>query len=136
MARLLLDTHVVLFSLADSRRLGQVARSLIADPGNDVFFSPVSVWEVALKRARHPEDMSVSPDELLRYCSEAGYRELPLTSAQVCELQSIDADPAAPVHSDPFDRMLLCQAVAQDMMLLTRDAKLLAYGDARILDAR
>lgn len=136
MTRLLLDTHVALFSLADSRRLSQIARSLIADAGNDVFYSPVSVWEVAIKHARHPKDMPVSPGELLRYCSEAGYREVPLTSSQVCKLRSIDADPAAPVHSDPFDRMLLCQAVAEDMMLLTQDAKLLAYGDSHVVDAR
>lgn len=80
--------------------------------------------------------MSVSPDEMLRYCSETGYREVPLISLQVCKVRSIDADPAAPMHSDPFDRMLLCQAVAEDTMLLTRDAKLLANGDSHVVDAR
>lgn len=135
MTRLLLDTHVLLFSLAESSRLGQDARLLIANPENSVFYSPVSLWKVAIKHAKHPEDMPVSPDELLQYCIEAGYREAPLTSDQVCKLSTIDVDPDNPVHSDPFDRMLICQAVTESMMLLTRDAKMLAYGDEHIVDA-
>ncbi len=136
MTRLLLDTHVLLFSLAESSRLGQDARLLIASPENSVFYSPVSLWEVAIKHAKHPEDMPVSPDELLRYCIEAGYREAPLTSEQVCKLSSIDADPDSPIHSDPFDRMLICQAIAESMILLTCDTKMLAYENELILDAR
>lgn len=136
MARLLLDTHVMLFSLADSKKLGQVARSLIVDPDNSVFYSPVSIWEVAIKHAKHPADMPVAPDALVSYCAEAGYRELALTSGQVCRLGTIDACPTAPIHSDPFDRMLICQALEQDMLLLTRDAKLLAYGIECVVSAR
>lgn len=136
MTRLLLDTHVLLFSLAEPERLGQGARLLIADADNAVFYSPISLWEVAIKHAKHPEDMPVAPDELLRFCTEAGYREAPLTSEQVCMLPTIDADPSTPIHSDPFDRMLICQAIAGDMTLLTRDAKMLAYDDEHIVDAR
>ena len=136
MAKLLLDTHVLLFAFAEPHRLNDLARSLIADPDNDAFYSSASAWEVAIKRAKRPEDMPVTADRFLELCADAGYRELPIASKHVRELERIDVNPGNPVHSDPFDRILLCQARAENMLFITRDAKLLAYGDSCIVDAR
>ena len=136
MARLLLDTHVLLFAFAAPRKLGQTARALIADSGNEIYFSPVSTWEIAVKHAKHPEDMPISANRFLEYCDQAGYREAMLCSRHIRALEHIDGNRSAPIHSDPFDRMLLCQAMTDEMMLLTRDRKLLAYGERCIVDAR
>lgn len=135
MAHILLDTHVALFALAEPNRLGSTARALIVDPENHVYFSPISVWEVAIKHAKHPEDMPVSARQFTDFCLESGYRELRLEAAQACELELLDEE-GAPIHSDPFDRMLLCQARKAGALLLTRDKKLLAYSDACIVSAR
>lgn len=126
MAHILLDTHVILFALGEPDHLNKTAQKLISNPENSIFFSPISIWEIAIKHDKHPEDMPVSADETLAYCIEAGYRELPLSASETCLLSKLDSFATGPVHKDPFDRMLMCQALANEMLLLTRDSDILA----------
>lgn len=128
MAHILLDTHVILFALSAPNRLNEAARELISNPENSIYFSPISIWEIAVKHDKHPEDMPVSVDETLAYCIEAGYRELLLNANETCLLSKLDSFAMGPVHKDPFDRMLMCQALANEMLLLTRNSDILAYG--------
>lgn len=132
---LLLDTHVALFALARPHALGEGSRAMISDFMNTVYFSAASAWEVAIKNAKHPEDMPCTVDEFLDLCRKAGYRELPIRSRHVQALMSIDADPTSPVHSDPFDRMLMSQAESEGMKLLTKDRMMLRYELESITDA-
>lgn len=127
MAHILLDTHVILFTLGQPERLSLAAQEEITNPDNIVFYSPLSIWEITIKHAKHPEDMPVSADEILQYCKEAGYRELQLTSEQVCKLSSVEQCGKELNHKDPFDQMLLCQALADGLTLFTKDGKLLEY---------
>jgi len=128
--RLLLDTHVALWALTDDPRLSNKARALIADMGNVVFVSAASVWEVAIKHglARgRPGDMPLSGDDALRHFTAAGYQFLPVSPLHAAAVKSLPR-----LHEDPFDRMLLAQAIMEPLSLLTRDPRILAYGTAAI----
>lgn len=121
---LLLDTHIALWALSDDPKLPLKARSLIADRANTIFYSVASMWEVAIKRTLKPDRIPVSGVEFLHYCEKAGYRGMPIRDRHVAALETL-----APLHGDPFDRILIAQAMAEGFCLLTHDAALGAYGD-------
>ena len=120
MARLLLDTHVLLWSLTDPMALSGRARDALQDSANDVFVSPVSGWEIAVKRAlgklRAPDDL------------EAGVREQRFTPLLLTFQHAEQAGALPPHHGDPFDRMLIAQAQTEGLVLVTRDARISHYG--------
>lgn len=126
--RLLLDTQVALFALADPEKLTAQAHDLIADAANTVFVSVVSLWEISLKHemaasgaARMPIDAARAADLFVR----SGYEMLELAPAHVLLAETLPA-----LHGDPFDRMLAAQALSEPMRLLTHDPRLAAYSDA------
>lgn len=122
--RLLLDTQIVLWALTGSQRLGAVARSLIGDPANEIHVSTASIWEIAIKHALGRGDMPVSGARIAELCAQAGYRELPVAWRHAALIDSLP-----PLHADPFDRILVAQASAEPMRLLSRDATVVSYGD-------
>lgn len=121
--RLLLDTHVALWALADSPRLSEEARQLILDPGNEVFYSAATVWEIAIKHALARAGMPVSGDEAARLFRASGHIELPVTAAHAAATERLP-----PHHADPFDRILVAQSIVEPLRLLTHDRQLLLYG--------
>jgi PIN domain nuclease of toxin-antitoxin system len=125
---LLLDTHVALWAVADSPRLSAQARSLILDPGNSVHVSTASVWEITIKHMLGKGNMPVSGTQAAAWFSAAGYVELPIVNAHIALLETL-----APHHADPFDRLLVAQALAEPLRLLTHDDKLAPYSDSIIL---
>lgn len=121
--RLLLDTQIALWALAGSPRLGDQARTLIADPANEIFVSTASIWEIAIKHALGRGDMPISGTRAAELCALAGYRQLPVTWRHAA---GVDALP--PLHADPFDRILVAQAGSEPMRLLSRVAAVAGYG--------
>lgn len=119
----LVDTHLAIWSVADSGKLSAKAAELMRDDSSIFFFSAASVWEIAIKRAKHPEDVPIGAEEARNLFLEAGYRELPVSS-----LHSILVERLPPLHADPFDRMLVAQAQAEGMKLLTHDHIIPQYG--------
>ena len=117
--RLLLDTHALLWTLRNDPAIGPRARRTIADKRNEVFVSAVSVWEIAIKRARERLDV---PEHLLEEIAETGFRELPITS-----FHGEQAGALPLLHRDPFDRMLIAQAQAEGLILVTADAAIERY---------
>lgn len=116
---LLLDTHVILWWQRDDRRLGREARRAIAE-ADVVWVSAVSGWEVAIKSARG----RLRLDEPFRVLLAADdFTELPMTLAHADRLQQL-----APHHADPFDRMLVAQALAERATLVTHDRAFEPYG--------
>lgn len=126
--RLLLDTHVALWAITDDRRLPSSARAMIASAANAVHVSAVSVWEIGIKHARYPRDMPVSASDALDWFRESGYLMLDVTSDHAAQVESLPD-----LHADPFDRMLVAQAVAEPLRLLTHDAAVARYSDTIIL---
>ena len=131
--RILLDTCILLWALSDDPRLPRTARRLIEDSENDVRYSVVSAWEVQIKHQLHPDRLTVDADELAEYCTDAGYVSLSVRLPHVFALVSLAREEGAPPHKDPFDRMLVCQASSEGMVLLTHDARLGEYTDPCVL---
>ena len=123
MVRILLDTHLLLWAVASSRRLPKGARSLLLDTANEVYYSAASVWEVAIKTTLRRRDFKANPSVLVRALAESGFAELPVTAAHAARVTGLPA-----IHRDPFDRLLVAQSLAEPMTLLTNDAVLLRYG--------
>ena len=125
--RLLLDTHIALWALTDDPRLSPRARALINDPANQVIVSAATVWEIAIKHALGRDDMPISGDEALDWFRRAGYDLLPISPAHAAAIEHLPEH-----HRDPFDRLLVAQAIAEPLRLLSRDPLVIRYGDAVI----
>ena len=122
--RLLLDTHLLLWALTDDRRLGAPLRKLIEDGEHEVLFSAASIWEIAIKAALGRTDFPAGPETIAQAARDTGFTELP-----------VHADAAARVaglplfHRDPFDRLLVAQAMHETLRLYTVDPALPPYSE-------
>ena len=121
--RLLPDTHLLLWALAEPARLPAAARDVLEDLSNDVTFSPVSIWEVGIKAARRRADFGADAIAVHRTLLAKGYAEIEVNS-----LHAIEAAALPPLHHDPFDRMLVAQAQLEDLVLVTADKSFARYG--------
>lgn len=124
---LLLDTHVALWAITDDVNLGDKARELISSPANEIWVSVASIWEIAIKHSLGRGDMPVSGKDAARYFQGSGYLLLPVEAEHAVAVESLPA-----LHADPFDRILVAQALTEPLRLLTRDAKVLPYSDTII----
>jgi PIN domain nuclease of toxin-antitoxin system len=118
--RVLLDTHLLLWALGSPSKLPAAARKLINDA--NVYVSAASIWEVSIKAALGK--LSADPREVLAALEPAGFLELPVSGAHAARIADLPA-----IHRDPFDRLLIAQALTEPMRLLTNDAALAGYGD-------
>ncbi|WP_419921099.1 type II toxin-antitoxin system VapC family toxin [Candidatus Poriferisodalis sp.] len=119
---LLLDTHVLLWAAGEPERLPRSTLEMLEDPAVAVTFSAASIWEVAIKNGLGRADFSVDPRVLRRGLLEHGYVELPVTGAHAA---AVDVLPD--IHRDPFDRLLIAQAHAEGLTLLTADSVIGRY---------
>jgi len=124
---LLLDTHVALWAITDSPKLSKKARELIESPKSSVWISAATVWEIAIKHGLGRGDMPVSSLDALRYFRESGYRFLPVEPEHAAAVEDLPAH-----HGDPFDRILVAQAIVEPMRLITHDPVVARYSDAII----
>lgn len=120
--KLLLDTHLLLWAAGAPERLGAAARKLIESPRNELLFSPASLWEIIIKRGLGRADFQVDARLLRRGLLDNGYVELPILGEHAVHVESLP-----PIHKDPFDRILLAQATAEGVTLLTTDEALSDY---------
>jgi len=118
---------VALWALIDSPRLSEKARELILSPRATVWVSAASVWEIAIKHSLGRGDMPISGADALSYFLEAGYRILPIAAEHTAAVETLP-----PHHQDPFDRLLVAQALVEPMRLLTHDAQVSRYSDTII----
>ena len=123
--KLLLDTHVLLWWLSDDGRLGQQARDLIADPGNDVLVSAVSLWEIVVKVRVGKLEADIT--EIARAVERERFTLLGIGSAH---LAALDRLPRYPDHRDPFDHLLIAQAVAEGATFMSEDRNAPRYAVA------
>ena len=130
---LLLDTHILIWALNEDPRLPEKARTLILDEGNTVYYSVVSIWEVSIKHANHPENVAFTGEELSGFCREAGFLPVEIKDKHVISLETLKRAKAAPPHHDPFDRMLISQAKAENMLLITHDSLLSMYKEKCVM---
>ncbi|WP_338860205.1 type II toxin-antitoxin system VapC family toxin [Mycetohabitans rhizoxinica] len=120
--KVLLDTHLILWAAADAPELPAAARALLDDPACTPLFSVASLWEIVIKCGLARADFQVEPRVLRRSLLDVGYEELPIVTAHALELEHLP-----PIHRDPFDRILIAQAVAEGVPLVTHDAMIAKY---------
>ena len=120
--KLLLDTHLLLWAAGQPKKLPAAARKLLTDPDNELLFSAVSLWEVAIKRGLGRADFQVDARVLRRGLLDNGYGELPMLGEHAVAIDSLP-----PLHKDPFDRMLVAQAMVEGITLLTADPLVAKY---------
>ena len=130
---LLLDTHIALWAITDHPRLSQAARKLILDPDNAIYYSVVSVWEVLLKNDSAKNNLSLSPEDFVQFCEEAGFFPLTLKPKHIVTASKLDTAAIDKRHSDPFDRILLAQAKTENYSFITHDEKLPLYNEKCII---
>jgi PIN domain nuclease of toxin-antitoxin system len=126
--RLLLDTHLLLWAAAKSRRLPRAARALVEDSSHEIFWSAASLWEIAIKLALGRPGLDVEMEALRPAFLEMGFEELPVRGAHAERLLGLP-----PLHKDPFDRMLVAQSLSESLRLLTNDGLLAGYSDTVIV---
>ncbi|MBI4534369.1 MAG: type II toxin-antitoxin system VapC family toxin [Candidatus Melainabacteria bacterium] len=120
--KLLLDTHLLLWAAGQPDQLSDTARMLLDDQSNELLFSAASLWEVTIKRGLGRDDFRVEPRLLRRGLLDNGYTELAITSEH-----AVTVDILPPIHKDPFDRLLVAQALAEGITLLTTDPLVAQY---------
>ena len=120
--RFLLDTHFVLWVPIDDRRISLRARTILNDPANDFLFSVSSIWEIAIKRALRKPNFLFDPQETRSRFIDNGYEELPVVGAHAVAVQNLST-----IHKDPFDRILIAQAMVEGITLLTADPVIAQY---------
>jgi PIN domain nuclease of toxin-antitoxin system len=121
----LIDTHVLLFALARSKKLSAAATRFLRDRDNEVFVSVISFWELSLKVSLGKLALSgISPEQIPGYARSLGLTFLPLVADTACTFHQL---PGIGKHRDPFDRMLVWQAIRDDLVLVSRDRAMSAY---------
>ncbi|MFN3890996.1 MAG: type II toxin-antitoxin system VapC family toxin [Beijerinckiaceae bacterium] len=127
---LLLDTHIAIWAMTDRGRISPNALDMIRSPEATVFVSAVSVWEIAIKYAlgNRAGAMPFSGHEAMRHFADAGFEMLDITPAHAAAAEDLP-----PVHADPFDRLLVAQALTEPMRLVTADKTVARYSDIVIL---
>jgi PIN domain nuclease of toxin-antitoxin system len=119
----LADTHILVWALNQPSRLSQAARTAVLDPDAEVFYSPVSLWEIAIKHGLGKMSLAGhTPEEFLETVQASLFRALPLESAQLASSYRLPRH-----HSDPFDRLLVWQAIQENLTLITSDKNLAVY---------
>jgi PIN domain nuclease of toxin-antitoxin system len=120
--RVLLDTHLVLWTYIETKRLSAQARSILEAPENKLVYSTVALWEIGIKRGLGKKGFQVDPRVLRRAMLDDGYEELPVLGQHAVAVDSLP-----PIHKDPFDRLLIAQAMVEGITLLTADRAIAQY---------
>jgi PIN domain nuclease of toxin-antitoxin system len=120
--RILLDTHIALWAVTAHASLSSQAKKIILE-ADEVFVSVASTWEIAIKHSIGKGDMPVSAAQALQAFTDAGYVMLDIKPQHTLKVEALP-----PIHKDPFDRMLVAQALCEPLVLLTRDPQVVQYG--------
>ena len=120
--KILLDTHLLLWASGQPDRLPKTARTMIESPDTTLLFSPASLWEISIKQGLGRADFQVDPRLLRRGLMDNGYQEVFITSEHTVAIDSLP-----PIHKDPFDRLLIAQAIVEGVILMTADQTVARY---------
>ena len=120
----LLDTHIILWAATDVKRLSRKAKTILEDMANVLYFSPISLWEISVKHAKHPDQMAITSEQARELAVKMGFIELPVRSRHGVDIANLPD-----IHNDPFDRMLITQARSDGLKLVSHDHKVAAYGE-------
>ena len=121
--KLLLDTHIVIWAIMDDPRLTNAAKALIDDNASECFFSAASVWEVAVKTSIPRRFLGIHAGDYTKEALQMGLRNMDVTTEHAEIIETLPR-----IHGDPFDRMLVAQAIVEGCILVTHDDDIAKYG--------
>ncbi|MDE7008335.1 MAG: type II toxin-antitoxin system VapC family toxin [Lachnospiraceae bacterium] len=131
--KVLIDTHIAIWAVLNDPKLPGRAKDIILDEGNEIFYSTASVWEITIKHMLHPDRLRISGSLLEKGCEDNGYLVLPVFNKHVSALETLNRPGNVPRHNDPFDRIMIAQAKAENLMFLTHDSLIPYYGEPFII---
>lgn len=131
--KILLDTHILLWALTGAVKLPEKAKELILSEKNEIYYSTATIWEVTIKHMLHPEHMTFSGKQLSVHCQNAGYQMLAISDDHAHMLETLERIEGAPKHKDPFDRIMLAQAKAEEMLFVTHDLQMPYYRESCVI---
>lgn len=129
--RYLLDTHIILWAFIGDKRLGKDVREIIEDPKNEIYYSTVSSWEIEIKHL-YKDNFKLSAERFNFLCDQNGLANIQIKNSNVSSLKKIEKTKNNK-HNDPFDKMLLAQAISENMVFITHDKKFTAYSNQNIM---
>ena len=125
--KILLDTHILLWYFDDDKRLPLNARFFIEEKSNEVYYSLISVLEVEIKHNAHPDRISMSGEKLLEHCKRLEFLPVKLNIEHILYVKNLVRKENSPPHRDPFDRLMICQAIVDNMLFITHDDRIAEY---------
>ena len=131
--KLLLDTHIAVWAISQSNKLTDRTKTLLLSPENEIYFSVISLWEVSLKHSIDPEDMEITASEFRTLCLESGFHEISLDYQHILGLDQLIQKEGTREHKDPFDRLLLSQAITEKMHFITHDHRIPTFDFKNII---
>ena len=131
--KILLDTHILMWTFSGDTRLGQKALDMINKNRDELLFSAAAIWEISVKHAHDPQAFSLTAEKMIQLCEDNGIRQLPVCFRHIPALDSLRRFENAPVHKDPFDRIMIAQAKSDNLLFMTHDSLLKYYDEPCIL---
>ena len=128
--KILLDTHVIIWMLTDDPRLSKSARVMIENPDNIIYYSTASIWEIAIKNFKSPEKCPYNEEQIADLCVRSGYEPLDIKAEHISYIRTLKINKEKELKNyDPFDRMLIAQAKAEGMILISHDFNFCNYSE-------
>ena len=125
---ILLDTHIAVWAMVDHNKLTKDCIDEITNLNNNIYVSLISVWEVAIKNAKHGyKEMPIDESLFVKYCEELEFSILPIKTKHILNIRNITLKNKDSHQKDPFDKLLLSQSVSESLTLYTKDTALLNY---------
>ncbi|MBR0262037.1 MAG: type II toxin-antitoxin system VapC family toxin [Selenomonadaceae bacterium] len=118
--KILLDTHILIWFFNGDERLSLKARELIADESNEIYYSLLSVWEIEIKHKAHPDRLSMTGERFGEHCKRLGFIQVPVEVEHILKVKNLVRKENTPQHRDPFDRLMICQAIVDNMIFIQK----------------
>ena len=130
--KLLLDTHIIIWLFDGDKKLSKQAHDMITNRNNEIYFSTLSIFEINWKLKTRPDKIPPIAEKILKLCLDGGFKCLSLELNHVLAFESLKRKAGKPLHRDPFDNLMLAQAVAEDMTFITHDEHIAEYDSKNI----
>lgn len=132
--KILLDTHAIIWVLTDDPNLSVKVKAEISDPKNTIYYSLASIWEIAIKNAKAPERCPYNEKEIAELCDKSGFLSLDINANHIYGLRNLTIKSGKELSNhDPFDRILLSQAKAENMKFFSHDSNFDNYDEKCVI---
>lgn len=119
--QVLIDTHILIWTLFNDERLSKIAREIVDNPDNEIYYSTASILEIGIKHRKNPKEIPYSSKDISDACLDAGFVNLAIFNKHAFQLDDLNKKDNTPKHSDPFDLLMLAQAKRSYLKFLTHD---------------